>query len=138
MKFLMRYLSDQWVSKAAKMATLAAKGKLKGSSSEDDGNSKESAIDLDKLDRYSKFQEETNAYRMKLLELQQKLSSEKPECTKIAHLTAQENKEGKKLEKESKMMEGYNNIISQDLCYLIMVHCYFSEREQSFASISYI
>ena len=51
MKFLMRYLSDQWVSKAAKMATLAAKGKFKGSSSVDDGNSKESSIDLDKLDR---------------------------------------------------------------------------------------
>jgi hypothetical protein len=114
MKFLMRYQSDQWVSKAAKKATLAAKGKFKGSSSDDDGNSKESAIDLDKLDRYSKFQEETNANRMKLLELQQKLSSEKPECTKIAHLTAQENKEGKKLEKESKMMETYNNLISLD------------------------
>ena len=100
--------------KAAKKATLAAKGKLKGSSSDDDGNSKESAIDLDKLDRYSKFQQETNANRMKLLELQQKLSSEKLECTKIAHLTAQENKEGKKLEKESKMMETYNNLISVD------------------------
>ena len=47
--------------KAAKKATLAAKGKLKGSSSDDDGNSKESAIDLDKLDRYSKFQQETTS-----------------------------------------------------------------------------
>jgi hypothetical protein len=51
---------------------------------------------------------------MKILELQQKLSSEKLETTKIAHLTAQENKEGKKHEKESKMMEAYNNLISQD------------------------
>nr|TKW21410.1 hypothetical protein SEVIR_4G160200v2 [Setaria viridis] len=60
--------------KAAKKAALAAKGKSKGSSSEDDGNSKESAIDLDKL----------------------------------------ETKEGKKLEKESKMMEAYNSLILQD------------------------
>jgi len=35
--------------KAAKKAALAAKGKSKGSSSEDNGNSKESAIDLNKL-----------------------------------------------------------------------------------------
>ncbi|RLM75644.1 uncharacterized protein C2845_PM15G03170 [Panicum miliaceum] len=41
--------------KAAKKASLAAQGKSKGFSSEDDGNSKESAIDLDKLDRYNKF-----------------------------------------------------------------------------------
>ena len=31
--------------------------------------------------RYGKFQEETNANCMKVLELQQKLSSEKLECT---------------------------------------------------------
>ncbi|XP_004966767.1 glutathione S-transferase T3-like [Setaria italica] len=99
--------------KAAKKAALAAKGKSKGSSS-DDGNSKESAIDLDKLGRFSKIQEETNANRMKILELQQKLSSEKLETTKVAHLTAQETKEGKKLEKESKMMEAYNSLILQD------------------------
>ncbi|CAO2187156.1 unnamed protein product [Urochloa humidicola] len=42
--------------KAAKKAALAAKnGKLKGSSSSDDGHSKESPIELDKFDRYSKF-----------------------------------------------------------------------------------
>ena len=97
--------------KAAKKAALAAKGKSKGSSSEDNGNSKESAIDLDKL---GKFQEETNANRMKILELQQKLSSEKLETTKLAHLTAQETKKGKMLEKESNMMEAYNSLILQD------------------------
>ncbi|KAK8447233.1 hypothetical protein SEVIR_8G028800v4 [Setaria viridis] len=100
--------------KAAKKAALAAKGKSKGSSSEDDGNSKESTIDLDKLGRLSKIQEETNANRMKILELQQKLSFEKLETTKLVHLTTQETKEGKKLEKESKMMEAYNNLILQD------------------------
>ncbi|KAF0887995.1 hypothetical protein E2562_006914 [Oryza meyeriana var. granulata] len=105
--------------KAAKKAALAAKGKAKGSSSKDEGNSKESAIDVDKLDRFDKIQESANENRMKILELQQKLSSEKLETTKLAHLTAQETKEGKrlevegkKLEKESKIMEAYNNLIS--------------------------
>jgi hypothetical protein len=106
--------------KPTKKAALAAKRQSKRprSDDDDDGNSKESAIDLDKLD---KFQEETNANRIKVLELQQKLSSEKFETTKLAHLTAQETKEGKKLileakkvEKESKMMDAYNNLISQD------------------------
>ncbi|RLN15639.1 hypothetical protein C2845_PM02G22870 [Panicum miliaceum] len=76
-----------------KAAKKAAKDKSKGSSSDDDGSSKESAIDLHKLDKYSKFQEETNANRTKILELQQKLSSKKLETIKIAHLTTQENKE---------------------------------------------
>ena len=101
---------------------LATKGKSKLSTSDDDGHSKEYAIDLDKLDRFSKFQQETNANRIEVLELQQKLSSEKLETTKLAHLTAQETKEGKKklileakkVEKESKMMDAYNNLISQD------------------------
>ncbi|KAL6596639.1 hypothetical protein ACP70R_047282 [Stipagrostis hirtigluma subsp. patula] len=100
--------------KAAKRAAVDAKGRSKDMGSDESGNSKESAIDLDKLGRYSKFQEETNEKRLRILEVQQKLSSEKLEATKIAHLTAQENKEGKKLEKESKMMEALNNLISQD------------------------
>ncbi|KAF0926738.1 hypothetical protein E2562_027168 [Oryza meyeriana var. granulata] len=58
-----------------------------------------------KLGPFVGIEEETNANRMKILELQQKLSSEKLETTKLAHLSAQETKEGKKLEKESKMME---------------------------------
>ncbi|CAL4987517.1 unnamed protein product [Urochloa decumbens] len=100
--------------KAAKRAALAANGKSKGSNSSNDGQSKESPIDRDKFDRYSKFQEENNEKRMKLLDRQEKLSSEKLEATKIAHQTAQDYKEGKKLEKESKMMETYNNLLSQD------------------------
>jgi hypothetical protein len=43
---------------------------------------------VDKIDRFSKFQEATNANRIKVLELQQKLSSEKLEATKLAHLTS--------------------------------------------------
>lgn len=96
--------------KAAKKAALAAKGKSK----EGGGNSKESAIDVDNLDKFSQIQEEANANRIKVLELQQKLSTEKFETTKLAHLTALETKEAKKVEKESKMMEAYNSLISQD------------------------
>lgn len=96
--------------KAAKKAALAGKR----SSSDDDGNVKECAIDVEKLDRYSKFQAEVNANRIKVLEMQQKLSYEKLETTKLAHLTAQETKEGKKLDLAGKMMEAYNNLVSQD------------------------
>lgn len=119
--------------RAAKEAALAAKNKSKAMG--DDGKSKESAIDVEKLDKLSKIQEEANSNRMKVLELQQKLSSDKIETTRLAHLTAQENREskklemegrrlemegkklemeGKKLEVEGKMMDAYNNLISQD------------------------
>ncbi|CAN6360623.1 unnamed protein product [Urochloa humidicola] len=99
--------------KQAKKAALAAK-KGKGSSSSDDGHSKESPIELDKFDRYSKFQDANNDKRMKLLDRQEKIASEKLEATRIAHQTAQEYKEGKKFEKETKMLETYNNLVSQD------------------------
>lgn len=98
----------------------------------DDEKSKESAVE--KLDKLSKVQEEANAKRMKVLESQQKLSSDKIETTKLAHLTAQENRESKKLEiegrklemeskkfeKESKMMDAYNSLISQDTSSMIV------------------
>ncbi|CAL5023240.1 unnamed protein product [Urochloa decumbens] len=100
--------------KQAKLAALAAK-KGKGSSSSEDGHSKESPIQLDKLDRYSRFQETNNEKRMKLLDRQEKIASDKLEATRIAQLTAQDYKEGKKLEKETKMMETYNNLASQDV-----------------------
>ncbi|CAO2210939.1 unnamed protein product [Urochloa humidicola] len=99
--------------KAAKMAALAAK-KGKGSSSSDDGQSKESPIELDKFERYSKFQETNNDKRMKMLDRQEKIASDKLEATRIAQLTAQDYKEGKKFDKEIKMMETYNNLTSQD------------------------
>ncbi|KAF8681737.1 hypothetical protein HU200_045173 [Digitaria exilis] len=95
------------------MAARAANGKNKESGDES-GNSKESPVDLDKFAKYSKFQEENHEKCLQILQVQQKLSSEKIEASKIAHLTAQENKEVKKLEKESKMMEAYLSISSQD------------------------
>ncbi|TVU22528.1 hypothetical protein EJB05_32235, partial [Eragrostis curvula] len=92
--------------KAAKKAALAAKGKNK-ESGDVSGNSKETAIDLDKFDKYSKFQEDNHEKRLQILEVQQKLSSEKLEASKIAHQTAQENK-------AAKMMEAYLSMSSQD------------------------
>jgi hypothetical protein len=101
--------------KAAKKAALAAKsGKLKGSSSSDDGHSRDSPIELDKFERYNKFQEANSERRMKMLDWQEKIACEKLEATRIAQMTAQDYKEGKKFEKETKMMETYNNLISQD------------------------
>lgn len=63
--------------KAAKKAALDAKIKSNGSGSSDDGHSKKSPIQFDKFDRYSKFHEENNDKRMKLLDRQEKISSEK-------------------------------------------------------------
>jgi hypothetical protein len=101
--------------KAAKKAALEAKkGNLKRSSSSDDGSSKESPIVLDKFDRYSKFQEINNEQRMKQLDRQENITSEKLEATKIAQLAAQDYKEGKKFEKETKMMDAYNSLAVQD------------------------
>ena len=48
------------------------------------------------------------------MELRQNLSFEKLETTRLAHLTAKETTEAKRLEKESKMMQTYNTLISQD------------------------
>jgi hypothetical protein len=50
-------------------------------------------IDLEELDKFGKIQDEQNASRLKVLEVQQKLSSEKIEQTKLAHLAAKEQKE---------------------------------------------
>jgi hypothetical protein len=54
---------------ASKKVALAAKnGKLKGSSNSDDGNSKDSPIELNKFERHSKFQKATTDKRMKMLD----------------------------------------------------------------------
>jgi hypothetical protein len=101
--------------KAAKKAALAAKkSKIKGSSGSDDGHSKDSPIELDKFERYSKFQDSNTDRRMKMLDRQEKISTNKLEATRVAQLTAQDYREGKKLEKETRMMETYNNLASKD------------------------
>ncbi|KAF8688808.1 hypothetical protein HU200_042136 [Digitaria exilis] len=79
-------------------------------------------IDLDELDKFGKIQDEQNANRLKVLEMQQKLSSEKIEQTKLAHLAAKEQKEAaqmqreaRKFELETKMFETYNRLLSMDV-----------------------
>ncbi|KAL6656723.1 hypothetical protein ACP70R_004503 [Stipagrostis hirtigluma subsp. patula] len=72
-------------------------------------------IDVDELDRYGKIQSEAHANRLKVLEIQQKLSAERMESSKIAHLAAKEQKEARKLELEARMMESYNILQAQDV-----------------------
>ncbi|CAN6215258.1 unnamed protein product [Urochloa humidicola] len=72
-------------------------------------------IDLEELDKFSKLQEEQNTNRLKVLEVQQKLSSEKIEQTKIAHLAAKEQKEARKYELEARMFETFNHLLAMDL-----------------------
>ncbi|CAN6227509.1 unnamed protein product [Urochloa humidicola] len=72
-------------------------------------------IDLEELDKFAKIQDDQNASRLKVLEVQQKLSSEKLEQTKLAHLAAKEQKEARRLELESKMFETFNQLLAMDL-----------------------
>ncbi|CAN6359926.1 unnamed protein product [Urochloa humidicola] len=72
-------------------------------------------IDLEELDKFGKIQDEQNANRLKVLEVQQKLSSEKMEQTKLVHLAAKEQKEARKYELKSKMFETFNHLLSMDL-----------------------
>jgi hypothetical protein len=71
-----------------------------------DGQSKERAIDVD-LEKYSQIQSEANASPLKVLEVQQKLSTEKLEASKINHRAAVENK-------EAKLLEAYTTVLSRD------------------------
>ncbi|CAN6288537.1 unnamed protein product [Urochloa humidicola] len=79
-------------------------------------------IDLEELEIFGKLQCEEHANRLKVLEMQAKLSSEKIEQTKLAHLAAKEQKEAaemkreaRKYELETKMFETYNRLLSMDL-----------------------
>jgi hypothetical protein len=100
--------------KAAKKAALAAKGKSKGSNLDDDGKSKKLTIDMEKLDKFSKIQEELNANHMKGTGTRAEVIIKKLETTRLTHLIAQEATEAKRLEKKSKMMQAYNTLMSQD------------------------
>ncbi|CAL4898559.1 unnamed protein product [Urochloa decumbens] len=86
-------------------------------------------IDLEELEKFDKIQDKQNASRLKVLEVQQKLSSEKIEQSKLAHLAAKEQKEAakeqkeaaqmqmeaKRYELETRMFETYNSLLSMDL-----------------------
>ena len=79
-------------------------------------------IDLEELEKFGKIQSEEHANRLKVLEVQEKLSSEKIEQAKPAHLAAKEQKEAAKMQREArkyeletKMFETYNRLLSVDV-----------------------
>ena len=84
----LRNNQDQWTKKAKK---------LKYAQSKEGGH-----IDLEELDKFGKIQCEEHANRLKVLEVQEKLSSEKIEQAKLAHLAAKEQKEAGQLQREAK------------------------------------
>jgi hypothetical protein len=58
--------------------------KAKHAACERKGKTKDSAIDIDELDRFEKIQNDVRANRLKLLEMQGKLNNDKMELSKIA------------------------------------------------------
>jgi hypothetical protein len=59
-------------------------------------------IDLEELDKFGKIQCEEHANRLKVLAVQEKLSSEKSEQARLAHLAAMEQKEAAQMQREAK------------------------------------
>jgi hypothetical protein len=88
--------------------------KAKKVAREDKGKNKESAINVDELDRFEKIQNDVHANRLKLLEMQGKINNDKMEAQKIDLQRAKEEKDANLIEKESKMMETYSNLLVQD------------------------
>ncbi|RLN04940.1 hypothetical protein C2845_PM13G09020 [Panicum miliaceum] len=77
---------------------------------------------LEELDKFGEIQCEEHANRLKVLEVQQKLSSEKIEQAKLAHLAPKEQKEvaemqreARKYELETRMFDTYNRLLSMDV-----------------------
>jgi hypothetical protein len=101
--------------KAAKKATFEKKGINANKKASDN-------IDLEEMNTFAKIQSDEHVNRLKVLEVQQKLSSEKLEQTKLAHLAAKEQKaaaeaqkEARKLEVEARMFETYNKLLALDV-----------------------
>nr|CAB3454169.1 unnamed protein product [Digitaria exilis] len=61
--------------------------------------------DIEELDKFGKLQTEEHANRLKVLEVQQKLSTEKIEQAKLAHLAAKEQKEAAEKQREARKLE---------------------------------
>jgi len=59
-------------------------------------------IDLEELDKFDKIQCEEHANRLKVLEVQQKLSFEKIKQAKLAHLAAKEQEEAAEKQRDAK------------------------------------
>jgi hypothetical protein len=69
---------------------------------------------VDELDRFEKITNDVHANRLKLLQMQGMITNDKMEPSKIALQKAKEEKDAKLIEKESKMMETYSNLLVQD------------------------
>jgi hypothetical protein len=99
-------------------------------------------IDLEEMKTFGKIQADEHANRLKALEVQEKLSSQKIEQAKLAHLAAKEQKEAahaqreaaeaqreaRKLELEAKMFDTYNKPIVVDVSMM------FDEEKNDHAS----
>jgi hypothetical protein len=86
-------------------------------------------IDLEEMNTFGKIQADEHANWLKVMEVQEKLSSQKIEQAKLAHLAAKEQKEAtqaqreaeeaqreaRKLELEAKMFDTYNKLLVVDV-----------------------
>jgi hypothetical protein len=98
--------------KKAKKVALEKKGK--NATTKDTVSS-----DLEEIKTFGQIQADEHANRLKVLQVQEKLSAEKIEQAKLAHLAAKEQKEAaevqrevRKLELESKMLDTYNRLLA--------------------------
>ena len=87
--------------KATKKALFESKGKVAEANLADDAE--------------MQFLKEAQANRMKVLEVQQKLSTERLESSRLSHLAAKEHKEAKNLDVKAKMMDTYNCLLAKDV-----------------------
>jgi hypothetical protein len=88
--------------------------KAKKAAAANKGKSKESAIDVDELDRFENVQNGVHSKWLKLLGMQEKLNNDKMEVSKIGLERAKEEKAAKLIEKETKTMETYSRLLTQD------------------------
>jgi hypothetical protein len=96
---------------------LAHEKKAKNDTTKDSIN-----LEVEEMKTFGKIQADEHANRLKVLEVQKKLSAEKIEQAKLAHLAAKEQREAaevqrevKKLELQTKMLETYNNLLAVDV-----------------------
>ncbi|AQK95220.1 Ribosomal protein-like [Zea mays] len=101
--------------KAAKKAAFEANGKV-AKKAVFEAKGKERRVD--ELDRFEKIQNGCHANRMKVLEMQQKISNDKIEASKLSLQAAKDEKEAKLLEKESKMLEKESKMLETYSCLL--------------------
>jgi hypothetical protein len=100
-----------------KAKKLAHEKKAKNDTTKDSIN-----LEVEEMKTFGKIQADEHANRLKVLEVQKKLSAEKIEQAKLAHLSAKEQREAaevqrevKKLELQTKMLETYNNLLAVDV-----------------------